>query len=189
VPTDPLRRRLNLPAVLIQMSKAFPLPFPDDSEIIVGDALIELKRFPDGVFQSCITSPPYWGLRDYGFEGQLGSERYLPSYIRRLRQIFSQVKRVLRDDGTLWLNIGDSYTSGNRGWRAADRKNPSRAMNYRPPTPTGLKPKDLIGLPWRVAFALQQRRLSNQHTWHWKEYLTPQPERGYPAQMVLSNVG
>ena len=66
------------------------------------------------------------------------------------------MKRVLTVDGTFWLNIGDSYTSGNRGYRAPDKKNPIRAMNYRPPTPEGLKPKDLVGIPWRVAFALQQ---------------------------------
>jgi DNA modification methylase len=77
-------------------------------------------------------------------------------YVNHLRDIFREVHRVLRPDGTLWLNIGDSYTSGDRTWRAADRKNPARAMSYRPATPEGLKPKDLIGVPWRVAFALQQ---------------------------------
>src|SRR5439155_17435052 len=73
--------------------------------------------------------------------------------------IFEEVRRTLRDDGTFWLNIGDAYTSGNRNWRAPDKKNPSRAAGMgkgmRPPTPEGLKPKDLIGVPWRLAFALQ----------------------------------
>lgn len=69
--------------------------------------------------------------------------------------IFREVRRTLREDGTLWLNIGDSYTSGDRRWRAPDKKNPGRAMSYRPPTPQGLKPKDLIGVPWRLALALQ----------------------------------
>jgi site-specific DNA-methyltransferase (adenine-specific)/site-specific DNA-methyltransferase (cytosine-N4-specific) len=69
--------------------------------------------------------------------------------------IFREVRRVLRDDGTLWLNIGDSYTSGNRGWRDPDKKNPARGMNYRPPNPNGLKDKELIGIPWRIALALQ----------------------------------
>jgi site-specific DNA-methyltransferase (adenine-specific) len=69
--------------------------------------------------------------------------------------VFEEVSRVLRDDGTLWLNIGDSYTSGNRGYRAPDKKNPVRAMSYRAKTPPGLKPKDLVGIPWRLAFALQ----------------------------------
>lgn len=79
----------------------------------------------------------------------------LSEYIASLVEVFEQVRRVLREDGTLWLNIGDSYTSGGRTWRAPDRKNAVRAMDIRPPTPEGLKPKDLIGVPWRLAFALQ----------------------------------
>ena len=83
-------------------------------------------------------------------------EHSLPQFINRLVAVFSEVRRVLSDDGTLWLNIGDGYTSGNRGWRAPDKKNPARAMDVRPDTPEGLKPKDLLGVPWRLAFALQQ---------------------------------
>jgi len=124
-------------------------------EIIVGDALKELARFEDGTFQTCVTSPPYWGLRDYGIPGQVGAEETLDEYVARLVAVFRHVRRLLAGDGTLWLNIGDSYTSGNRTWRATDKKNAARAMSYRPPTPEGLKPKDLIGMPWRVAFALQ----------------------------------
>ncbi|MFO7776446.1 MAG: site-specific DNA-methyltransferase [Candidatus Hydrogenedentota bacterium] len=105
--------------------------------------------------QCVVTSPPYWGLRDYEFEGQIGLEPTLPQFINRLVLVFHEVRRVLKPDGTLWLNIGDGYTSGNRGWRAPDRKNPARAMTIRPPTPEGLKPKDLLGIPWRLAFALQ----------------------------------
>jgi len=77
------------------------------------------------------------------------------SMVGDLVKVFSEVRRVLSDDGTLWLNIGDSYTSGGRTWRDADKKNPARGMSYRAPTPEGLKPKDLIGIPWRIAFALQ----------------------------------
>ena len=124
-------------------------------EIIVGDSKVELEKIPDQVFQCCVTSPPYWGLRDYGIEGQIGAEMTVDQYINHLVDVFREVRRVLKDDGTLWLNIGDSYTSGNRKWRDSDRKNPARAMNYRPPTPEGLKPKDLIGVPWKIAFALQ----------------------------------
>jgi len=123
--------------------------------LIVGDARRELVHFEDNYFQSCITSPPYWSLRDYGIEGQIGAEDSVDQYIADLVAIFGEVRRTLRDDGTLWLNIGDSYTSGNRTWRAPDKKNAGRAMSYRPPTPEGLKPKDLIGIPWRLAFALQ----------------------------------
>lgn len=126
-----------------------------DSIIFEGDALTVLRRLPDRSVQSVITSPPYWGLRDYSIPDQLGLEGTLPQYVNALRSIFTEVRRVLKDDGIFWLNIGDGYTSGNRGWRAPDKKNPARAMSVRPDTPDGLKPKDLIGIPWRLAFALQ----------------------------------
>jgi len=124
--------------------------------LIVGDTRRALNYFPDRIFQCCVTSPPYWSLRNYHIDGQIGLEFSLEEYLQSLKDIFQQVYRVLREDGTLWLNIGDSYTSGGRRWRAPDRKNPVRAMNVRPPTPAGLKPKDLIGVPWRLAFALQE---------------------------------
>jgi site-specific DNA-methyltransferase (cytosine-N4-specific) len=130
-------------------------PFKDDFLLIMGDARDELLKFGDNIFQSCITSPPYWGLRDYGVANQIGAEPSLDEYINNLVMVFREVKRVLCDDGTLWLNIGDGYTSGNRGWRAPDKKNAGRAMSYRPVTPKGLKAKDLLGIPWRLAFALQ----------------------------------
>lgn len=126
-----------------------------DVQILQGDARRALENIPDRTFQCCITSPPYWGLRDYGISGQIGAENDPDAYIADLVGVFREVRRILRDDGTLWLNIGDSYTSGDRRWRAPDRKNPGRAMSYRPPTPKGLKPKDLIGVPWRLALALQ----------------------------------
>ncbi len=126
-----------------------------DSAVITGDSRKVLAHVPDGVFQTCITSPPYWSLRNYNIDGQIGLEPSLEDYIADLVAIFDQVRRVIRDDGTLWLNIGDSYTSGGRTWRAPDKKNPVRGMDIRPPTPDGLKPKDLIGVPWRLAFALQ----------------------------------
>lgn len=128
---------------------------PRDSAIVAGDARPVLEAVPAQIFQACVTSPPYWSLRDYEIPAQIGLESSLDSYIQNLVTIFARVHRVLRDDGTLWLNIGDSYTSGGRTWRAPDRKNPVRAMAVRPPTPNGLKPKDLIGVPWRLAFALQ----------------------------------
>jgi site-specific DNA-methyltransferase (cytosine-N4-specific) len=120
-----------------------------------GDAVRILKTLPDETFQACVTSPPYWGLRDYGIQGQIGAEPQLSDYIANLVAVFAEVMRVLRSDGTLWLNLGDSYTSGGRTWRQTDKKNRARGMDYRPDTPPGLKPKDLIGVPWRVAFALQ----------------------------------
>ncbi len=123
--------------------------------MLEGDALTVLKTLPADSFHACVTSPPYWGLRDYGIEHQIGAEMQLQDFIANLTAVFEEVRRVLRPDGSLWLNIGDSYTSGNRTWRDGDKKNPARAMSYRPPTPEGLKPKDLIGVPWRLAFALQ----------------------------------
>lgn len=125
------------------------------SALIQGDARAVVQSLPDDVVQTVITSPPYWSLRDYGIRGQIGLNEALDEFIKDLVRIFDQVRRVLRSDGTLWLNIGDTYTSGNRTWRAPDRKNPARAMSVRPPTPEGLKDKDLIGIPWRLALALQ----------------------------------
>jgi site-specific DNA-methyltransferase (adenine-specific) len=127
----------------------------DGHVIFEGDAFHTLQRLPSNSVQCVITSPPYWGLRDYGYEEQIGLEPTLQQFINHLVSVFSELKRVLRDDGTFWLNIGDGYTSGNRGYRASDKKNPARAMTTRPDTPEGLKPKDLLGLPWRLALALQ----------------------------------
>ncbi len=127
----------------------------ENFKLIVGDSRYALSYLADDTFQCCITSPPYWGLRDYDIDGQIGAEDEVDEYIADLVAIFREVRRTLRDNGTLWLNIGDSYTSGNRTWRDNDKKNPARAMSYRPPTPPGLKPKDLIGIPWKVALALQ----------------------------------
>lgn len=126
-----------------------------ESSIIVGDSRDILRGFAPETFQMCVTSPPYWGLRDYGVDDQIGAETELEDYVQHLVEVFSEVRRVLKEDGTLWLNLGDAYTSGGRTWRAPDKKLPQRGMPYRPDTPRGLKPKDLIGVPWRVAFALQ----------------------------------
>lgn len=126
-----------------------------DSMIIESDAILALQKLPSDSVQCIVTSPPYWGLRDYGIKGQIGLEETLQQYINKLVSVFSEAKRVLRDDGVFWLNIGDGYTSGNRGYRAPDKKNPARAMSVRPNTPEGLKAKDLLGIPWRLALALQ----------------------------------
>ncbi len=124
--------------------------------ILFGDSSTSLRHIPDDVVQSVITSPPYWSLRDYQTDGQIGTVEPLPLFIQSLVRAFHEVHRVLATNGTLWVNIGDAYTSGNRGWRAPDRKNPARAMQVRPRTPEGLKDKELIGLPWRFALAMQE---------------------------------
>ena len=96
------------------------------------------------------------GVRDYGVEGQIGAEEDLAQYVQTLVGIFREVRRTLKPDGTFWLNIGNTYTSGGRKWRQEDEKNKGRAMSYRPPTPPGLKKKDLIGVAWLLALACQR---------------------------------
>jgi site-specific DNA-methyltransferase (cytosine-N4-specific) len=153
------------------------------STIYQGDALTVLRRLPDASVRCVVTSPPYWGLRDYGIAEQIGLEETLPQFIHRLVAVFAEVKRVLTPDGTLWLNIGDGYTSGNRRWRAPDKKNPARAMDVRPDTPEGLKPKDLLGVPWRLAFALQDDGwyLRGDVVWN-KPNAMPESVRDRPAR-------
>ncbi|MFW6156056.1 MAG: DNA-methyltransferase [Armatimonadota bacterium] len=164
------------------------MPFPrlqagGPSIVYEGDALDILRHAPTGTARCCVTSPPYWGLRDYGVEDQLGAEDRVEDYIDRLVRIMRQVRRVLTEDGTLWLNIGDCYTSGGRTWRAPDSKNPARAMGYRAPTPHGLKPKDLVGVPWRVALALQDDGwyLRSDIIWH-KPNALPESVKDRPTQ-------
>ena len=131
------------------------MPTPENPLIIPGDIRDVLQTIPDESFQSVITSPPYWGVRDYGVENQLGAEPVLDDYIDNLVAIFSEVRRVLKSNGTFWLNIGNTYTSGGRKYRQGDSKNKGRAMSYRPPTPEGLKKKDLVGVAWVLAMKCQ----------------------------------
>lgn len=127
----------------------------------LGDCLEVLRTLPDASVQTCVTSPPYFGLRDYGVEGQIGLEQTPDEYVARLVDVFREVRRVLRDDGTMWLNIGDSYAA-TRGRQVEQTKGgpkhgPAQAVSGRGQKASeyGLKAKDLIGIPWRVAFALQ----------------------------------
>jgi DNA modification methylase len=133
-------------------------------QILQGDCLAHLRELPHESVQCCVTSPPYWGLRDYGVEGQLGLERTPEEFVGKLVIIFREVRRVLKKDGTLWLNLGDSYATGAGGvgecpgggkqgenWKLRGKTTPPNRL----PLP-GLKPKDLCGIPWRCAFALQQ---------------------------------
>lgn len=124
--------------------------------LICDDAAHSLKMCPDGNFGAVITSPPYWGLRKYGSKDEIGGEETLDLYLNALVAQFREVRRVLRDDGVMWLVMGDAYTSGHRRYRAPDKRFGPRYMSERPKTPIGLKPKELIGLPWRLAFALQE---------------------------------
>src|SRR5437870_2578345 len=99
-----------------------------ESLVLEGDVREVLPRIPDASVQCVVTSPPYWGLRDYGIHGQIGLEQTLAAYLHTLTSTFAQARRILKPDGILWLNIGDGYTSGNRGWRAPDTKNPNRSI-------------------------------------------------------------
>jgi len=129
------------------------------NEIHFGDCRDSLRAMAAaGVkVQTCVTSPPYFGLRDYGHDGQIGLEETPDAYIARLVEVFREVRRVLTDDGTLWLNIGDSYASGGRTEYDPDPKLPNRGGKHRQRSTAanGLKPKDLIGIPWILAFALR----------------------------------
>lgn len=129
--------------------------FNEPVHILTGDVRTALSSLPSDSVHSVVTSPPYWGVRDYGVTGQIGAEPILRDYVQALTDIFRDVRRVLREDGTLWLNIGNTYSSGGRTWRDSDAKNKGRGMSYRPPTPEGLKPKDLVGVAWMVALSLQ----------------------------------
>lgn len=131
------------------------------STILIGDCRKLLPGIPDGSVNCCVTSPPYWGLRDYGHSDQIGLERTPEEYVSGMVAVFREVRRILRDDGTLWLNLGDTYNAynGGAGPGSTMSKNQTEA---RPKLSTGyglqcktLKPKDLVGIPWRVALALQ----------------------------------
>ena len=122
--------------------------------ILMGDCRARLTELEAGSVQTCVTSPPYFGLRDYGHAGQMGLEPTPEAFVAELVAVFREVRRVLRDDGTLWLNLGDSYAA-NRSYQVTDSKHIDVGNNNGSRVPDGLKPKDLIGIPWRVAFALQ----------------------------------
>jgi len=158
-------------------------PWLQDADVTLyhGDALAVLRELPDESVDCCVTSPPYWGLRDYGQEGQLGLEPTPEEYVIRMVDVFHEVRRVTAPHGTVWLNLGDSYVSGQGGRQSAHGELPSTSRKARtepkprpelpnspsgwaeravaprwfPSADTGWKPKDLTGIPWMVAFALR----------------------------------
>ena len=173
------------------------MTYQDNSgEIHLGDALTVLRGLPAGMARTCVTSPPYWGLRDYKAEGQLGLESTPEEYITRLADIFDEVRRVLTDDGTLWLNLGDSYnnTSGfsraqpehqreGRVGGSADKKSFKHSE---------IKVKDLVGIPWLAAFELRRRDwyLRADIIWHkpnpMPESVTDRPTKAHEYIFLLS---
>ena len=157
--------------------------------IIEGDCRQVLDALPDQSVHCVVTSPPYWCLRDYGVPGQLGLEPTPEEYIDKMVAIFAQVRRVLRDDGTVWLNMGDSYAAGGQNsgsspeqLTAKQRSNAGCRYTARK-APPGLKPKDLVGIPWRLALALQADGwwLRSDIIWH-KSNPMPESVRDRPTK-------
>ena len=128
-----------------------------NAELYLGDCRDILRTLPAESVHCCVTSPPYFGLRDYGHDGQIGLEPTPDEFVDALVAVFREVRRVLRDDGTLWLNLGDTYVNHSKpggGYLTIGKRN-TGGSKYRPTPVAGLAAKNLIGIPWRVAFALQ----------------------------------
>ena len=128
------------------------------SKVLVGDVMDKIAEIPDKSIDCCVTSPPYYGLRDYGVSEQIGLESTPEEYVDRLVKVFREVKRGLKDDGTLWVNIGDSYAGiGKRGGGDPTIGMRNLGVSDYPPKnlPNSCKPKDIIGIPWMLAFALR----------------------------------
>jgi DNA modification methylase len=172
---------------------------------VIGEAQAELAKLPAESIHCVVTSPPYWGLRDYGADGQLGLEPTPEAYVERLVGILAEARRVLRSDGTLWLNLGDSYVgSGGQGKEAGltrhghghghghGQKHMAPGVRAMTEQRTGLKTKDLVGIPWRVAFALQADGwwLRSDIIWHkpnpMPESVTDRPTCAHEYMFLLS---
>jgi len=161
-----------------------------------GDVRAVLPTLEAGSVHTCVTSPPYWGLRDYGADGQLGLESTPAEYIEKMVAVFREVRRVLRDDGTLWLNLGDSYAHDDKWGGATGGKHVPElhggAGLGREKTVTGLKPKDLVGIPWAVAFALRADGwyLRSDIIWHkpnpMPESVTDRPTKAHEYLFLLA---
>jgi DNA modification methylase len=164
-------------------------------DILQGDAGVMLATLEPESVQTCVTSPPYFGLRDYGVDGQIGLEPSPDEYVARLVEVFRQVRRVLKPDGTLWLNLGDSYAMTTRG-AGGPGKQLTNAGSILPDRnaiiPAGIKAKDLLGIPWRVAFALQADGwwLRSAIVWHkpnpMPESVTDRPTSSYEMVFLLA---
>ena len=167
------------------------------AEILVGDNRQALKELPDASVQTVVTSPPYWGLRDYGHDNQIGLEQSPEDFIEQLCIVFDEVWRVLKDDGTIWVNLGDSYAGSGAGG-GGNRKGNEHGQHDafveigRPATPNGLKAKDLVGIPWRFAFAMQARGwyLRSDIIWHkpnpMPESVTDRPTKSHEYIFLMT---
>ena len=168
-------------------------------EVRQGDVMERLREMEPESVHCCVTSPPYWGLRNYGVDGAYGLEPTLDEYICQMVEVFREVRRVLRKDATLWLNLGDAYTASPKGSLNGQDKSGLTSTKTQEHSPVGvhkrgngLKPKDLIGLPWRLAFALQADGwwLRSDIIWHkpnpMPESVTDRPTRAHEYVFLLS---
>lgn len=189
---------------------------PELNRIYVGDCLHVMRSWPDAFVQTVVTSPPYWGLRDYGVAGQLGLEASPEDFVKKMVEVFREVRRVLRDDGSLWLNLGDSYAGSGKGLYAdgnsytdgEKQKTNAGSIGVRMGTkdgdaghthgvkpPLGLKSKDLCGIPWRFAFALQADGWYLRSDIIWSkpnpmpESVTDRPTRAHEYLFLLTKSG
>ena len=167
-----------------------------------GDCLTSLRRLPSGGVRCCVTSPPYWGLRDYGVAGQLGLEPTPDAYVAGMVEVFREVRRVLAEDGTLWLNLGDTFATqgGAHGARTDNQRGVGAKRTHAlgggdkeaRTAPDGYKPKDLLGIPWSVAFALRADGwyLRSDIVWHkpnpLPESVTDRPTKAHEYVFLLT---
>jgi len=173
------------------------------NKIICGDALTVLREMPDNLADTCVTSPPYYGLRDYGITEQIGLEISPQAYVERLTDVFREVRRVLKPTGTMWLNIADSYAGSGKGaWNKppADRPGSKQSYLYARDNPAarmpkiwrGVKAKDMIGIPWMLAFALREDGWYLRSDVIWQkpnvmpESVTDRPTQSYEHVFLLS---
>lgn len=162
--------------------------------LLEGEALAMLRTLPTASVHAIVTSPPYWKLRDYGHQDQLGLEEDVRAFVSRLVGVFEEARRVLRPDGVTWLNLGDTYAGEGGGGQG---KSGQRVTRTTPRFPRkispGLKPKDLVGVPWRVALALQDAGwwLRSEVIWHKPnpipESVTSRPTRAHEHLFLLAN--
>lgn len=164
--------------------------FEDLGILLTGDALEGLRALPSGCAYACVTSPPYFGLRDYGVEGQLGLEGNVEAYLGNMVRVFREVRRVLRPDGTLWLNLGDSYAADSGPQPPSGTRNQHNHVSRH--VPDGFKRKDLLGIPWRLALALQEDGwyLRSDIVWYktnaMPEAVTDRPTRAHEYIFLLA---
>ena len=168
------------------------------AEVIIGDNRQALKELPDASVQTVVTSPPYWGLRDYGHDNQIGLEQSPDDFIEQLCIVFDEVWRVLKDDGTIWVNLGDSYAGSGKGPAGNLAKDTAAGearhleKKHSAIVPEGLKPKDLVGIPWRFAFAMQARGwyLRSDIIWHkpnpMPESVTDRPTKSHEYIFLMT---